>query len=236
VLVYDGDPVVQQLVGAALRRQGYETVVAESIGELAEKAEAFNPVAILVDLTAHGAESEDILGVLKGGGAVARAVPIVSFSILSPTADDDAADPTRFELMAKALGGGKILIVEDDEDLAHVLAQSFERHGVETHWAKTGREAIYLAQRIVPDLLVLDVVLPDGDGYDVVDWLRQHDQLRTLQLVVYSARELTPEDRRRLVLGQTLFFTKGRVKPVEFEDRIVGLLDRLLHADLVAPV
>jgi DNA-binding response OmpR family regulator len=120
------------------------------------------------------------------------------------------------------------LIVEDDTDLAQVLIAVFERHGVETYHAKTGREALRLSQRILPDLLVLDLALPEVDGFAVVDWLRHHRHLCMVPLVVYCAKDLNNFDRERLKLGQTLFFTKGRVTPEEFEKHIVSLLNRII--------
>lgn len=123
----------------------------------------------------------------------------------------------------------KVLIVEDDLDLAHVLATIFERYGLQTSLAYTGREAVQLSQRLLPDLLVLDLGLPEGDGFAVVDWLRQHNRLQQVPLVIYTARDLNERDRERLKLGQTLFLTKGRIAPDEFERRVISLLNRIVR-------
>jgi CheY-like chemotaxis protein len=114
-------------------------------------------------------------------------------------------------------------------DLAEVLKAMFHRHGIETFHAQTGREAIQVSQNILPDLLVLDLGLPECDGFAVVDWLRQHNRLQQIPLVVYTARDLDDQDRDRLKLKQTLFFTKGRIPPQEFEQRMVQLLNRLVR-------
>ena len=73
------------------------------------------------------------------------------------------------------------------------------------------------------------VARAQGDGFVIVDWLRQHNRLRQVPLVVYSARDLNDTDRERLKLGQTLFLTKGRIKPEEFERRVISLLNRIIH-------
>jgi PleD family two-component response regulator len=121
----------------------------------------------------------------------------------------------------------KILIIEDDHDLADLLATLFDRHDIETFIAKTGREAIHLSQKVNPDLLILDLILPEADGFTVVDWLKQHDQLFSIPLVVYSAKDLDDSERHRLKLGHTEFFTKGRVTIQEFEQRVMDLLQRI---------
>jgi DNA-binding response OmpR family regulator len=121
------------------------------------------------------------------------------------------------------------LIIEDDIDLAQVLTTLFARHHIETFHAQTGQEAIQLSQRIMPDLLVLDLGLPDAEGFTVVDWLRQHNRLCRVPLVVYTARDLNDQERHRLRLGQTLFLTKGRITPQEFEQRVINLLNRMIR-------
>ena len=105
----------------------------------------------------------------------------------------------------------------------------FERYGITTYHAQTGKEAINLSQQIMPNLLVLDLVLPEYDGFAVVDWLRQHNRLCHMPLVVYSAKDINNVERERLKLGQTLFLTKGRIHPEEFEQRVIKLLNRLIH-------
>jgi len=81
---------------------------------------------------------------------------------------------------------------------------------------------------LTPDLIVLDLVLPDGDGYSVVEWLRSRERMRDISVVVYSASEVDERDRERLRLGYTEFQTKGRIAPEEFEQRIVALLERFV--------
>ena len=104
----------------------------------------------------------------------------------------------------------------------------FQRHGIGSLHAQTGRQALEPLQGLLLDLLVLDLMLPDGDGFSVVDWLRHHDRLRAAPLVIYTAKDLDDSDRDRLRLGQTFFFTKGRVSPEDFERRVVDLVERVV--------
>jgi DNA-binding response OmpR family regulator len=88
-----------------------------------------------------------------------------------------------------------------------------------------------LSGAITPDLLILDLGLPDLDGFAVVKSLREEDRLRKVPLVVYSASELTPEEKDSLRLGPTEFMTKSRVRPDEFERRVVELLNAIRASD-----
>lgn len=123
----------------------------------------------------------------------------------------------------------RVLVLEDDLDLARMLATTFQRHGIEIVHAPTGREAIQFCQQQPPDLLMLDVTSPDSDSFPVVAWLRRRDHLRQLPVVVCTDRSLDSSEQERLRLGPTLFFTKGRTAPEEFEQRVIGLLDQTVR-------
>jgi CheY-like chemotaxis protein len=91
--------------------------------------------------------------------------------------------------------------------------------------AHTARDALRLSRDIAPDLLLLDLLLPDSDGFALVDWLREDPRLCRVPLVVYSALELDEDDKERLRLGPTEFFTKARTNPEEVERQVLELLD-----------
>ena len=118
----------------------------------------------------------------------------------------------------------RILVVEDDKDLARVIGEVFARDMVTVKLAYSLQEALDACFSFQPHLLVLDISLPDGDGFNVVYWLRQHENLARLPLVVYSGRELSQAERRQLTLGPTHFLTKARVQPQELEALILTTL------------
>jgi hypothetical protein len=117
-----------------------------------------------------------------------------------------------------------VLIVEDDVDLARVMGASLQARGFETRHVVSGRSAVAACLDEKPDVIILDLVLPEMSGFEVVQWLREHERLAHVPLVVYTAHELTAADHENLRLGPTEFITKSRVTPEEFEHRVVGLL------------
>jgi PAS domain S-box-containing protein len=120
--------------------------------------------------------------------------------------------------------GRAALVVEDDADLARVLRAMLARHGVEAVVTPSAEEAIHLIDEDTPALVVLDIELTGTEGGTVVDHLREHPEIPPIPVVVYTVRDLSEHDRERLTLGKTLFFTKGRVAPEEFERRVADLL------------
>jgi len=75
----------------------------------------------------------------------------------------------------------------------------------------------------------LDLILPDMDGSIVVETLRKDNILRSVPLVVYTVKELDEQQRENLRLGETLFFTKSRIPPEQFEEKVVQFMERIFE-------
>ncbi|HMD99386.1 MAG TPA: response regulator [Terriglobia bacterium] len=244
VLVCDDDPSIRSVIAELLTQRGYRVLATGSGREALEQAMAAPPAAILLDLIMPGMSGWEVMAALKAKPET-RDIPIIICSVLSPS--EGAATPEGvagwvrkpleegllFQALDRAFQGQlrlpQVLLVEDDRDLSRVIIATFERHGIKIFHAGTGREAIDLVQRLPVDLIVLDVNLPEVDGFAVVDWLRQQKRLREIPLVVYTVHDLADSDRARLDLGHTEFLTKGRVSPEDFEQRVVGLLGRMMN-------
>jgi PAS domain S-box-containing protein len=241
VLVCDDDPAVREIVVAVLESHGYHGVEVASGSELVDAAVSYRPAAILLDLLMPGVDGWEAAAALAERPDT-RDIPVLILSVLNREAAEGPGDIAGWldkpidahalvtavhRAVGHAAAGPQLLLVEDDEDLAAVLVERFRRLGVEVHHASTARRALDLSARLVPDLLVLDLLLPDRDGYAVVAELRRDDRLRGVPLVVYTACDLSQAERARLRLGETEFFTKSRVSPEAFERHVVGLLDHL---------
>ena len=118
-----------------------------------------------------------------------------------------------------------ILVVEGDLDLARVTTTAMQAHGFRTFHAVNGKDAIEICAQHEPSLIVLELMLPDIDGYTVVSALRERAGLARTPLLVYSALDVGSVDQLRLCLGPTEFLTKSRCSPAEFDRHVVRLLD-----------
>jgi signal transduction histidine kinase/CheY-like chemotaxis protein len=145
------------------------------------------------------------------------------FSIVLPLSGR-APVTRRADVTADA---GVVMLVEDDADLRKVVAALLARHGIDVATAETADEAIARCRQALPDVLILDVRLAEGDGYDVVQALRQDDRLRSLPTIVYTVVDLTPEQRDRLRLGETIFVAKGQRADEALEHEVLELLARV---------
>ncbi|MCU1487621.1 MAG: two-component hybrid sensor and regulator [Actinomycetia bacterium] len=145
------------------------------------------------------------------------------FSIVLPIMSQAPTEEAR----ADRGGAAVVVLVEDDPDLRLVVGALLGRHGIDVATAETAQEAIERCRTAVPDVLVLDVSLAEGDGYDVVQALRQDDRLRSLPTVVYTAAILSPAQRDRLRLGDTVFVAKGQRDDQALEHEVMALLARI---------
>jgi DNA-binding response OmpR family regulator len=102
----------------------------------------------------------------------------------------------------------KILIIDDDADLRRALNLRFRANGYETAYATDGFSAIPIAQKEKPDVIILDVGLPAGDGFVVLDRLQQNAFLSGIPVIVLTARD--PQSTREKIMnaGATAFFQK----------------------------
>ncbi len=252
ILLADANATTRPLLANQLRRQGYHVVEAASVEEtLAALAFCAVPSpdgvasmgieAILVDISLDGLNGWEILPRLRQETA-ANGVPIVLLSVDHPNpalplpagADgwvpQSPDDETLLSELARVLSSpgekARILVVEDDIDLARVIGAVFSRDGIEIKLVHTRQAALDACFTFRPQLIVLDLSLPDGDGFNVVDWLRQHEELANLPLVVYSAREISPGERAHLKLGPTQFLTKAKVQPQQLESLVLTMLRR----------
>ncbi|HEX7102146.1 MAG TPA: response regulator [Nitrolancea sp.] len=251
VLVCDDDSSIRRVLSSLLERRGYRVLEAASGAQAIERAATKRPAAILLDLLMPEMDGWETMAALKARPET-RDIPVVVCSVVPvPDSKDDLTGvaewinkPLDTDALFRALSQVldslgpekqdtrdlRILIVEDDEDLGQVLTATFRRRGITTWWAQSGREAIILGERVQPDLFILDLVLPDIDGFAVVDWLNGHDRLRSTPLVVYTAKDLDRGDLDRLWPAEVL--TKGRTTPDQVEAHIVGLLDRMIRTDI----
>ena len=102
----------------------------------------------------------------------------------------------------------KILIVDDDRDIRMGLGARLRANDFEVVFAEDGMGAITTARQESPDLVLLDIGLPGGDGYVVLDRLRKNTALSTIPVVVLSARDADENEKRSLEKGAVAFFQK----------------------------
>ena len=96
------------------------------------------------------------------------------------------------------LNASRLLVVEDDPDAREMLRRAAESHGWEVVEAENGRVGLECIAKAVPGVILLDLMMPEMDGFTFLEELRRRPDCQRVPVIVVTAKELTPEDRRRL--------------------------------------
>ena len=118
-----------------------------------------------------------------------------------------------------------ILVADDDEDILSLVSLQLERAGMEVLKARTGDEALALANERMPDLAVLDVMMPGLNGYEVVKRLRHEGQTGDIPLVLLTARAGGGDAQYGYQVGADDYIKKP-FSPAELRERVEALLSR----------
>jgi signal transduction histidine kinase/DNA-binding response OmpR family regulator len=240
VLVVEDDPAAAELLTRQLVGAGYRTEVARTGNEALAKARELQPAAITLDIILPEVDGWEVITRLKSDASTS-AIPVVVVSVvdnpelgLALGAIDYFVKPVeakeliarlnRFNFQEKANGEVRVLVVDDEPANRTWLARALEPAGFTVLPASGGREAIDLAKSMKPDFVLLDLMMPEVTGFDVVEALRADPETRETPIMVFTATNLTEADKRSL---------NGRVseilstKSVASSD-VVGLLKRVV--------
>ncbi|MEU8431417.1 PAS domain-containing protein [Streptomyces sp. NPDC029216] len=214
----------------ALSDRGYRPVIVNSREEVDAQIAAF-PAALFVDpLT--GPITRTALQSLRQA-AVAAEVPVLVTAGLGHATREAAygADPA---VLLKALAPrdseqhpSRVLLIEEHDEIATALTAALERRGLQVARAGADTDAVELATRMRPNLVVMDLMQVRRRRAGIVDWLRAHGQLNRTPLVVYTATGIEPGDRPRLASGESVLFLAERSTTADVQGRIVDLLAKI---------
>jgi two-component system phosphate regulon response regulator PhoB len=124
-----------------------------------------------------------------------------------------------------AEAGERILVVDDETDIVALVAYHLAKAGYRVSTAASGTEALEQVKREIPDLLVLDLMLPGISGFDVLERLRQGEATREVPVLMLTARREEPDRLRGLSLGADDYLTKP-FSPAEMVLRVKAILRR----------
>lgn len=125
-------------------------------------------------------------------------------------------------------GDVKILLVDDEEEILDFLSYNLEKEGYEVHTAQSGKEAIDLADKVNPDIIILDVMMPELDGIETCKILRENKSLDDSLIAFLSARNDDFTKISGLETGADDYIVKP-IKPMVFVAKVKSLLRRKSH-------
>ncbi len=210
VLVVDDDPEVQDLLRRILEKEGYRVFMAKNGPQALELAATVRPCLITLDIMMPGIDGWAVLAELKQRPQT-RDIPVVVVTLvdnkpmaLALGAADYLAKPFDREKILQLLRAHgpaatpRILVIEDDITTYEVLVRVLEKDGFKVSYAPNGRVALEMVAEVKPTLIILDLVMPEMNGFDFITELRRRESGEKIPVIVLSGRELTSPERELL--------------------------------------
>lgn len=237
VLIVDDDDDFRLLMRAQLSNAGYVVLDARDAASALHIARTMHPDVITVDLLMPGTDGWAFIELLRREEGLAH-IPIV---VVSGAADakDASKLPLDVSVVAKGEGherllreislalagrrGATILVAEDDADLRGVLTASLTRNGHHVIQARDGAEALAAIERDQVDLLVLDLVMPNIDGFEVLARLKEVRKGVTIPVIVVSGADRSSSELQALRLGANVYLTKP-IEAAALTEQVTRLL------------
>jgi hypothetical protein len=222
VLAIDDEPAVLDLVQRFLSKEGFRVVTAASGEEGLKLARELLPHAITLDVLMPGMDGWTVLAALKADSALAG-IPVIMMSIVN---DKDMGyalgvseylnKPIERDALVAALrkyqrGGASshVLVVDDDAVTREMLRRLMQGEGWTVSEAENGRVALARLAERTPALVLLDLMMPEMDGFQFVVEMQRNEAWRTIPVAVITAKDLTAEDRARLNGAVETILQKG---------------------------
>jgi CheY-like chemotaxis protein len=215
-----------------LEPEGFEVVRAASGRQALDWLAAGQPAVIILDILLPDMDGWDLLALLKQPQSASARVPVVIVSIVAEVKKGFSLGASavlqkpvsRDELLAALDDAGiagtkevsRVLIVDDDPKSVDIIAAHLKGPNYEVLRAHSGKEGIATARRHLPDLIVLDLMMPGVSGFDVVEVLKDSPETASIPIVVVTAKTLSARDKAMLnglvaVVLQKAMFDRWRL-------------------------
>lgn len=222
ILVVDDDPKIHELMQKAMEEKGIRVIHAFHGEECLFLARKYQPDLITLDVIMPMMDGWATLSALKSEASLAH-IPVILCSILL---EDDlgfalgAVDYLHKPIEPKILlekiehilpeGSIKsVLIVDDEEDARIIMRRAVKKSGWEIQEAKNGIEALQVLSQHSPSVILLDLMMPEMDGFTVIQELQKNKKWSQIPIIVVTAKELSKEERDFLNSSSKIILQKG---------------------------
>ncbi|MEA2463947.1 MAG: hypothetical protein QOJ98_1694, partial [Acidobacteriota bacterium] len=225
VLVVEDENEAFDALSAYLQSAGYVPIRARCGEEAIKLARVMRPRAITLDLVLPGMEGWQVLRELKADPETCG-IPVIIVSMIENRqlalafgADDYFVKPVDWPRMLRRLAEitgrdalprhARLLLIDDDLSVHQLLEHELANEGYVLETVTSAAEAIERAERVRPDVIILDLMMPGMNGFELAEQLRQRESTSSIPILVLTAKDLTPADRERLRHGVSGLVMKG---------------------------
>jgi signal transduction histidine kinase/DNA-binding response OmpR family regulator len=211
ILVIDDETNARDLLSRMLSKEGFSVVAASGGEEGLRLARELRPRAITLDALMPGMDGWMVLAKLKADRDL-QEIPVIMISIedrkemgFALGASEYLTKPIDAERLVAVLekhrenqSTGPVLVVEDDAATREIIRRTLEKAGFKVFEAENGRVGLQRMAQVKPKIIVLDLMMPEKDGFEFIEDVRKSESFRGVVTIVVTAKDLTAEDRLRL--------------------------------------
>ena len=243
ILVIDDDEDTRDLMGRFLGKEGYRVETANG-GEVGiEMAASLKPDVITLDVMMPEMDGWTVLSRLKADPDL-QSIPVIMLTMVNDQnlgftlgASDFLTKPIDRDSLIKVLAKYRkdadsqpaVLVVEDDRATRQMTRRALEKEGWRVTEAAHGKVALERLTRERPALILLDLIMPEMDGFQFITEMRKREAWRSIPIVVITAKDLTQEDRRKLSGSVEKVLQKGAYSKDELLNKVRELVSAELH-------
>lgn len=223
ILVVDDQPAARELIASYLQPEGYSVALAASAAEALQMARQLRPAAITLDILMPSVNGFETMLELKSKPETAD-IPIIVVSIsdqwkmgfalgaadylVKPVAKSVLLDTILKHTLPQPTGNSQVLIVEDDPAARDLLSATLQEAGHKIHAAPNGKEALAVLSSVPVSAILLDLLMPEMDGFELIHHIKQQPRLNQVPLFVLTAKSLSAEEMAVLARETRALFPK----------------------------
>ncbi len=241
ILVVDDDYGMRELLAEHLEKLGYHAALAASGEDALSIAQKLKPDAITLDVMMPDMDGWEVLTRLKSDPELMQ-IPVVMVSIVEDKTKGYALGATEYLIkpveraqLASVLRKYRdnadplVMLLEDDDTTRMMMTNMLERTQCNVISAENGKIALQRLQQHQPDVILLDLMMPEMDGLEFAQVLHNHPQWQKIPIIVLTAKDLTPEERQQLSGCVEVIYQKGNFRRTDLLAQIQQRLAAALH-------
>ncbi|TME04257.1 MAG: response regulator [Chloroflexi bacterium] len=241
VLVVEDNPQAAEILGRHLEVGGFRMEIARNGTDALRMARELKPVAVTLDILLPEIDGWEVLTRLKQDEST-RNIPVVVVSVVDNPALGRALG--AIDYFVKPIDGRgllsrleqftfttkvkreevRVLVVDDEQSNLDLIEGLLKPAGFSVLRANGGQEGIDMAKSRLPNLILLDLMMPGVSGFEVVEQLRAEDRTRTIPIMVLTAKTLTADDKRSLNGNVAAIFQRNSVAGAELIEWLRGIV------------
>ncbi len=251
ILIIDQDVFFGDILNQRIKKDGYQTLVINNGAVAVEQMNLFKPDLVLLDMELSTADGYKILE-NKGDNPSLSKIPLLMISPSGDLTEirkavdlgvkdylvkaqlnlddlmvkikNNLSKPVSSNTSDGPLVGKKVMWVEDDQFLSDLISRKLSKQGCKLLFAGTGEDALKILETEVPDIIILDILLPGINGFDVFEQINTNPKLKQIPVIVLSNFSQQSQIDRAKSLGASRFLIKATIVLDDLVKEIIAVL------------